>query len=89
MWRGSLRLLFELICERYERRSLLITCNHPFQEWDQIFEDKKMAIAAVDRLVHHATLIDIQAESFRKREAEARSGSQREKNNCRRQESDS
>lgn len=66
------RLLFELICERYERRSLLITCNQPFQEWDQVFEDKKMAIAAVDRLVHHATLLDIQAESFRKREAIAR-----------------
>ncbi|NGX61423.1 MAG: Insertion sequence putative ATP-binding protein, partial [Chlamydiae bacterium] len=32
-------LLFELICERYERRSLLITCNQPFQEWDQIFSN--------------------------------------------------
>ena len=66
------RLLFELICDRYERRSLLITCNQPFQEWDQIFEDKKMAIAAVDRLVHHATILEMQAESFRKREAAAR-----------------
>ena len=66
------RLLFELICDRYERRSLLITCNQPFQEWDQIFEDKKMAIAAVDRLVHHATILEMQAESFRKREASAR-----------------
>lgn len=60
-------LLFELICERYERRSLLITCNQPFQEWDQIFEDKRMAIAAVDRLVHHATLLEIKAESYRMR----------------------
>lgn len=68
------RLLFELICERYERRSFLITCNQPFQDWDQIFEDKKMAIAAVDRLVHHATILEIQAESFRKREASARLG---------------
>jgi len=65
-------LLFELICERYERRSLLITCNQSFQEWDQIFEDKKMAIAAVDRLVHHATILEIQAESYRKRTAEKR-----------------
>lgn len=62
-------LLFELICERYERRSLLITCNQPFKEWDQIFENKRMAIAAVDRLVHHATLLEIDAESYRKKAA--------------------
>jgi len=65
-------LLFELICERYERRSLLITCNQPFQEWDQIFEDTRMAIAAVDRLVHHATVLDVAAESYRKRSAKTR-----------------
>jgi DNA replication protein DnaC len=62
-------LLFELICERYERRSLLITCNQIFKEWDQIFEDKRMAIAAVDRLVHHATILEATGESYRKREA--------------------
>ena len=62
-------LLFELICERYERRSLLITCNQPFQEWDQIFEDKRMAIAAVDRLVHHANILELQAQSYRKKKA--------------------
>lgn len=65
-------LLFELICERYERRSLLITCNQPFQDWDQIFEDKRMAIAAVDRLVHHATLMEISGESYRKQMANRR-----------------
>ena len=62
-------LLFELICERYERKSLMITCNQPFQEWDQIFEDKRMAIAAVDRLVHHANILELQAQSYRKKKA--------------------
>ena len=42
-------LLFELICERYETKSLLITCNQPFEEWDKIFTDKLMAVAAADR----------------------------------------
>ncbi len=72
-------LLFELICERYERRSLLITCNQPFQEWDQIFEDARMAIATVDRLVHHATLLEIRAESYRKKSAISRNKKEGEK----------
>jgi len=59
-------ILFELICERYERRSLIITCNQPFGEWDELFEDRRMAIAAVDRLVHHARLLEISGESYRK-----------------------
>jgi DNA replication protein DnaC len=62
-------VLFELICERYERKSLLITCNQPFKEWDQIFTDKTMAIAAVDRIVHHAIIFEINEESYRKKTA--------------------
>lgn len=65
-------LLFELICERYERRSLIITCNQVFKEWDEIFDDKRMAIAAVDRLVHHATILEISGESYRKKSAQKR-----------------
>ena len=63
-------LLFELISERYERKSLLITCNQVFKEWDQIFEDKRMAIAAVDRLVHHSTILEVSGESYRRKYAE-------------------
>ena len=59
-------VLFELICERYERKSMVITCNQPFKDWDRIFLDKQMAIAAVDRLVHHATIFEIEAESYRR-----------------------
>lgn len=62
-------VLFELICERYENKSLLITCNQAFAEWDKIFVDKTMAVAAVDRLIHHATIFELNVESYRKRSA--------------------
>lgn len=65
-------VLFELIAHRYERRSLLITANHPFSTWDSIFSDSMMTVAAVDRLVHHALIIEIKAESFRKQAADKR-----------------
>jgi DNA replication protein DnaC len=65
-------VLFELIAHRYERKSLLITANQPFSQWDNIFTDSMMTVAAIDRLIHHATIIEIQAESFRKQTAIAR-----------------
>ncbi len=58
--------LFELIAQRYESKSLLVTANQPFSGWDQIFPDSTMTVAAVDRLVHHATIINIQEESYRR-----------------------
>lgn len=66
-------VLFELIAHRYELKSLLLTSNHPFSAWDAIFPDSVMTVAAVDRLVHHASIIEIQAESFRKQAALQRS----------------
>jgi DNA replication protein DnaC len=66
-------VLFELIAHRYERRSLLIVANQPFSQWDSIFADSMMTVAAVDRLVHHALILEIQAESFRKQSALERS----------------
>lgn len=59
-------VLFELIAHRYENQSLIITSNQPFSEWGQIFPDNIMAVAAIDRLVHHATIINIKEESYRK-----------------------
>ena len=55
-------VLFELISARYERRSLLITANQPFGEWGRIFPDQAMTLAAVDRLVHHATIFEMNVE---------------------------
>ena len=62
-------VLFELISARYERRSLLITANQPFGEWNRIFPDPAMTLAAVDRLVHHATIFELNVESYRRRAA--------------------
>jgi len=59
-------VLFELIAERYESSSLIITSNQPFSEWDQVFPDSTMAVAAIDRLVHHAVVINVQGASYRK-----------------------
>ena len=61
--------LFELIGSRYERRSMLITANQPFADWSQIFPDQAMLIAAIDRLVHHAIIFELNVESFRRRSA--------------------
>lgn len=62
-------MLFELIATRYERRSLLITPNQPFGEWGKIFTDKTMTLAAIDRLAHHATILEMNAESYRRKPA--------------------
>ena len=62
-------VLFELISARYERRSLLITANQPFGEWAKVFPDETTAVAAVDRLVHHATILEMNVESYRRRTA--------------------
>lgn len=60
-------VLFELIAHRYEAGSLIITANQPFSEWDKVFPDNMMAVAAIDRLIHHATIINIQDESYRRK----------------------
>ena len=62
-------VLFELISARYERRSTLITANRTFGEWGQVFPDPAMTLAAVDRLVHHATIFEINVDSYRRRAA--------------------
>ncbi len=62
-------VLFELIGARYERRFMLITANQPFGEWNKIFPDPIMTLAAVDRLVHHATIFEMNVESYRRRAA--------------------
>jgi len=63
-------VLFELIAERYERRSILITANQPFSGWNNVFPDPGMTVAAIDRLVHHSTIFELhQVESYRGKEA--------------------
>jgi DNA replication protein DnaC len=62
-------VLFELIAARYERRYLLVTANQPFGEWGKIFSDQAMTLAAIDRLVHHATILEMNVESYRRKAA--------------------
>ena len=68
-------VLFELIADRYENSSLIITANQPFADWDSIFPDNMMAVAAIDRLIHHAAIINIKEQSYRKSHAENQLGS--------------
>ena len=63
------RVLFELIGARYERRSMLITANQPFADWNKVFPDQAMMIAAIDRLVHHSIIFEMNVESYRRRGA--------------------
>jgi DNA replication protein DnaC len=65
-------VLFELIAYRYERKSLLITANQPFSQWDSIFSDSMMTVAAVDRLFHHAVILEIKSDSYRRQVANTR-----------------
>lgn len=62
-------VLFELIAHRYERHSMIITSNKSFEDWDELFDDTIMTIAAIDRLVHHATIIHCEGESYRRKTA--------------------
>jgi DNA replication protein DnaC len=62
-------VLFELIARRYETRSLAIAANQPFSAWDRIFPDKAVTVAAIDRLVHHAHILEMNVDSYRRRAA--------------------
>ena len=62
-------VLFELIARRYETRSLAIAANQPFSAWDSVFPDQAVTVAAIDRLVHHATILEMNSDSYRRRAA--------------------
>jgi DNA replication protein DnaC len=55
------------MAERYERKSLAITANTPFSQWGEVFVEPAMTLAAVDRLVHHSTILKMNVESYRRR----------------------
>jgi DNA replication protein DnaC len=68
----EVEVLFTLMAERYERRSLLITSNLTFGEWDRIFKNPMTTAAAIDRLVHHSAILEFGGKSKRADEAEQR-----------------
>jgi DNA replication protein DnaC len=68
--RDEMEVLFTLLAERYERRSVALTTNLVFSEWTRIFKDPMTTLAAIDRVVHHAIILDLMAmESYRAQEA--------------------
>jgi len=68
--RDEMEVLFTLLAERYERRSVMITTNLVFSEWERIFKDPMTTLAAIDRVVHHSVILDLMAvESYRAQEA--------------------
>jgi DNA replication protein DnaC len=67
--REEMEVLFTFLSERYERRSLMITSNLLFSEWDKIFKDPMTTAAAIDRLVHHSTILELDNDSYRAKEA--------------------
>jgi DNA replication protein DnaC len=70
--REEMEVLFTLLAERYERRSVMITTNLVFSKWDQIFKDPMTTAAAVDRLVHHAVILELNLSSYRAEKAKAK-----------------
>jgi DNA replication protein DnaC len=63
--REEMEVLFTFLAERYERRSVLVSSNLVFSKWDQIFKDPMTTMAAVDRLVHHAIILEFDGDSMR------------------------
>jgi len=63
--REEMEVLFTLLAERYERGSVLLSSNLPFSQWEQIFKDPMTTAAAVDRLVHHSVIVELNVPSYR------------------------
>lgn len=70
--RAEMEVLFALLAERYERRSVMITSNLVFSQWNQIFHDDMTAAAAIDRVVHHSVILELTVPSYRAEVARAR-----------------
>jgi DNA replication protein DnaC len=67
--KAGAELLFQVFTDRYERRSLLLTSNLPFSEWNQVFQGERMTAALLDRLTHRCSIFEMNGESFRFRES--------------------
>jgi len=73
--REEMEVLFSLLAERYERGSVMITSNLPFSKWESIFKDPMTTAAAIDRLVHHSVILELNLPSYRLEESKRRSRS--------------
>ena len=73
-YRDEMEVLFTLLAERYERGSVMITSNLPFSQWEVIFKDPMTTTAAIDRLVHHCIIIELNVASYRMAQAQKAQG---------------
>jgi DNA replication protein DnaC len=80
--REEMEVLFTLLAERYERGSVMITSNLAFSQWEKIFKDPMTTAAAIDRLVHHSVILELNIPSYRyekaKRSAEVSKSTEKE-----------
>jgi DNA replication protein DnaC len=67
--REEMEVLFTFLADRYEQGSLMITSNLPFSKWEQIFKDPMTTAAAIDRLVHHSVILELNIDSYRMEQA--------------------
>ena len=74
-----MEVLFTFLGERYERRSVMITSNLVFSQWDKIFKDTLTTVAAIDRVIHHATILELTGTSYREEEAQKRNAKSEKK----------
>ena len=84
--REEMEVLFTFLGERYERRSVMITSNLVFSQWDKIFKDTMTTAAAIDRVVHHSTILEMTGKSFRGEEAQNRNSNLNPKNETKKED---
>jgi DNA replication protein DnaC len=77
--RDEMEVLFTFLAQRYEQRSVIITSNLVFSQWDRIFKDAMTTAAAIDRLVHHSTIIDMTGPSIRNQAAQSKAATAKAK----------
>ncbi len=77
--REEMEVLFTLLAHCYERTSVMLTSNLPFSKWERIFKDPMTTAAAIDRLVHHAVILEVNLESYRLEKAKERSSGEEKK----------
>ena len=70
--REEMEVLFTLLAHRYERRSILLTSNLIFSDWERIFKDPLTTAAAIDRLVHHSVILELNVPSYRMESSKAK-----------------
>ena len=76
--REEMEVLFTFLADRYEQGSLMITSNLPFSKWEQIFKDPMTTAAAIDRLVHHSVILELNIDSYRMEQAKNKESNKKE-----------